>query len=807
MKASKKTRVSASDSLSLRLGVLFIALLLGAALAVGYLFDRGRTEALQARELDRLRQHGERTAEHIERQVNRLRADALFLAAIPPIQGIRRALEGGGWDAAGGSTLGQWRERLERIFLAFAETRQEYFQLRLIGVQDNGWELVRVERASEGFLVTPAEQLQQKGDRYYYRAAAALPAGEVSLSRIDLNREHDRIGVPHQPTLRASTPVRDADGNLFGVVVINMDMGRVFARIARLLHGSEQVFIADEQGNFLLHPDPGRAFAFEFGRAYCLGDAFPEQAGNILALPLGEGKVFPAVLDNRDIVVYATARALQPGTADWRLIFMLAEPATQVYHTVGLMRRDSLIGMSALLALAVGLVVVMVGGLTRSLRALARASTAIAGGDYRVALPTVTGAEVSSLAVAFRRMASEVARREEALAQLNRDLEARVAERTRELARQHALHELILENIDDGVVVADRAGHFLLWNRKAVQIVGAGPEAVLPEQWPSRYGVFRDEGGEPVPADELPLVRAIRGESTDNVELYLRNPANSEGRWVMLTGRPLCDTNGQVSGGVVALLDVTERKRLQRGLAEHRAKLTQVDRLALTAEIAASAAHELSQPIAAMANYAGAAVRLQRDGRLAEGQLADILGRIDRLSRESGETLDMLRALIRRRDETPAAFDVNRVVESCLQLLDERIAGNGVPVERGLGADLPPVCGDPIELEHVLTQLVTNALDAMDKTPRGERRLWLRTRHDAARGLVVVEVEDTGQGVRAELAERLFDPWVTDKHGALGIGLAIARKIVDAYGGEIRMEPGMGTGARFLVELPAVRGP
>jgi hypothetical protein len=125
-------------SLSLRLGALFIALLIGAALAVGYLFDRGRAEVLEQRQLEHLRRHAERGADEVERFVERLRADTRFLARTPPVQGIRRALAGGGMDAAGGSSLDQWKRRLTQIFLAFGEARSEYFQLRLIGAAEGG---------------------------------------------------------------------------------------------------------------------------------------------------------------------------------------------------------------------------------------------------------------------------------------------------------------------------------------------------------------------------------------------------------------------------------------------------------------------------------------------------------------------------------------------------------------------------------------------------------------------------------------------------------------------------------------------
>lgn len=155
-------------SLSLRLSGFFIALLILAALAVGYLFDRGRTEALEKRDLDLLRLHAERGADELEHLVTQLRGDVLFLAGVPPIQGIRRAIEAGGLDVDGNTPLEQWKTRLQRIFLSFAAARPEYSQLRLIGSSDGGRELVRVDRSEDGLSATPPDLFARKGERYYF---------------------------------------------------------------------------------------------------------------------------------------------------------------------------------------------------------------------------------------------------------------------------------------------------------------------------------------------------------------------------------------------------------------------------------------------------------------------------------------------------------------------------------------------------------------------------------------------------------------------------------------------------------------
>jgi PAS domain S-box-containing protein len=792
-------------SLSLRLSAVFIAVLLASALGVGYLFDRGRSEALAERERDHLRLHTERVADEIVQLISQLRSDALFLAGTPPIQGIGRALRAGGYDAAGASSLAQWKERLEQIFGSFAEARPRYFQLRLIGVQDNGRELVRVERTAQGAAVTPPDALQPKGGRYYFQEALVVPPGSVYLSQIDLNREHGRISVPHLPTLRAATPVRNAGGELFGILVVNMDMGWVFARASASLDPTESLYILDERGDFLLHSRADQAFARDLGGQAAIPDGFSKWAQGIVGLHDAEGAFVQPPGTGRDQATFATERAWDPARPERRLLFLLTEPLALILPDTGLMRRESLLGMGALLLLAGALVVIAVRRLTRSLTGLANASAAIAEGDYAVDLPMDESGEVATLVQAFRHMAARVADREEALAELNRGLEQRVAERTAELAQQHALQGLILEHIADGVVVADPNGRFLLWNARAAEIVGSGPEPVSPDSWSGHFGIYRDEGGEPVPAEELPLVRAMGGASTDNVELYLRQPQTGEGRWVQVTARPLRGVDGAVAGGVAVLVDVSEQKRLRRRVDSDRAELARVGRLALGAGIASSAAHELSQPIAALSNYAAAAVRRDQQGRLGADECRDVLTRIESLARQAGEVLNRLRALIRRRQQTPSPVDVNAVAEACLDLMGERIRRQGVRVARRYGRDLPmPIC-DPVELTHVLVQLVSNALEAMSEAAVGERSLAIETGYDPQMGQIHIEVGDSGPGIGPEQAEGLFEPWQTDKPDALGIGLYVARSILEQRQGAIRIGTSAAGGALFRVELPAGR--
>lgn len=804
----KKQRIQAHwGSLSLRLSAFFVVVLVTAAFAVGYLFDHGRAQEMRALELARLRLRAERGADEFQRFVRQLQGDVLFLARTPPIQGIRRAQERDGFDRIGRSDARQWKQRLQQIFLAVAAARSEYSKVRLIGVADKGRELVRVERAANGKSRAVTEDLlQAKGERYYFREAARLESGQIYLSGINLNRKHGQISVPHQPTLRAATPVQDPSGEVFALVVANVDMNAVFARVLAFKDPRESLYITNEHGDFLLHPEPGRAFAFELSTPYRLADAFPDVQERLLNVSTGSEAFAQLPELHGDVTAFVTARAWDRHAPERRLIFMLTESADQATWIDGAWLSGRLLATGALVLLVIGLVVVGVQRLTRSLREIARASHAIGAGNYRAALPAGGGTEVAGLVRAFRHMAREIETREAELRALNQDLEQRVEERTAELAQAHSLQQIILESIADGVVAVDHEGRFLLWNAKAERLIGVGPDRVAPEDWSSHFGVFLDEARTPVPAADLPLVRAMQGKSSDTVELYLHTPKRKEGRWAQVTARPLLGTEGEIIGGVSVLVDVTEQRYLRKRLELERAELIELAPLALGAAIASAAVHRLSQPIAAMNNYAGAVVRMREQRRLTEAELRDLLARIEACATKAGEGLDELRTLICHHNRPAVPVNLNQVADSCLQFLRDRIEHFGVAVDRRYKTALPRLMGDPTELSHVLIQLVSNSLESLVGIEPAERKLSVVTGHDPERGVVMIGVANGRRSVHPERATQLFDPLPPEKPDAMGIGLHIARAIVDNYEGRIYLKKGELGGLLFCVEFPVDRG-
>jgi PAS domain S-box-containing protein len=780
----QETRQATYDTLSLRMALAFVPLLVACAVAVGLLYDQRRFEAAKTQQLEQLQLSAERAADELGRFVEQLRRDTLFLAGTP-----RLLLFSG--DGASDEARVDRHRRLQQLFLALAATRPEYFRICLIAPGEDRRELVRVERRDGGFRAVARDQLQAKAERAYLRRAGDLGPGELYLSPIGPDLEHSGDASSHPLALRALTRVFDGEGGVLGILVVNLDMEPVFERMASFTGVGESLQVLNEHTRVLFQSRTAAETGVlaQASQEYAPGRPRATDASGLRA---GQGD------DADDRVSYAVAMNIA-GHQPLRIVADMA--AADLLYSPLFAQRDSLLTMGALLLLAVVLVALVSRGLTRSLRAVTEAAERIATGRYDIELPWSSRGEAGRLGAAMRHMVGEIRQREQALVELNRELEDRVDQRTAEIAGQKALLEKIVESVADGLVVTDRDGRFLLWNRRAVEIVGAGAVDAAPDTWSDYYGIYRSEQGEPVPVDELPLVRAMRGEATDGIELYLRHGEDGDGRWVQVTGRPLFSATGEVIGGVAAMLDITQQRRLLARIERHRAELQRAGQAALRAEIASMAAHHLSQPLSAMSNYAAAARRLQESGRLDEHRLDDILSKIERTAQQSGLTLDHLRALIRREDRPQRPYPVNMAVRSAVKWLQNRFGEMRVQYEIVLASGLPPVRGDLIELEHGLIQVITNALDALEAVTPAERWLRLATRQSDA-GHIVIEVEDNGPGIDEDLAVRLFESRNMDQGFGKGLGLRVANNIVESLRGNIRYRKGARGGALLSIEIP-----
>ena len=245
----------------------------------------------------------------------------------------------------------------------------------------------------------------------------------------------------------------------------------------------------------------------------------------------------------------------------------------------------------------------------------------------------------------------------------------------------------------------------------------------------------------------------------------------------------------------------TAELRAKAALQRRDAELAHLLRVSAMGEMAAQLAHELTQPLGAIANYAAGC---RRRMEAMPGQPAELIAAVDRIGREAlraGEIIRRLREFVRKAEPRRAPVDVNAVVREVAELVDGEARERGVAVDLSLQPDLPAVEGDAVEIEQVLINLARNALEAMLESPGSTPTLTVETHlHDAA--TVEVLVRDTGPGL-ANGAAVIFEPFHTTKPGGLGMGLAISKTIVEAHGGTLVAAPNPIRGATFRFTLPA----
>jgi len=257
---------------------------------------------------------------------------------------------------------------------------------------------------------------------------------------------------------------------------------------------------------------------------------------------------------------------------------------------------------------------------------------------------------------------------------------------------------------------------------------------------------------------------------------------------------------GAQSGLIAALLLQRRRRRAaELGLAAQRVQLLHASRLAVAGELTASIAHEINQPLGAILSNADAAEMLVQSGRLERDELLQILADIKRDDLRASEVIKRLRALLARHDVGRQRIDVHRVIGDSVAILGAEARRRAVTVETALDARSSFIFGDPIQLQQIVINLMINAFDASTGRPGDERRVLVSTA-DASDG-VQIRVRDFGHGIAREDLPRLFDSFFTTKASGMGLGLSIARSIVEAHGGTITAS-NCAVGAEFCVTLP-----
>jgi signal transduction histidine kinase len=342
------------------------------------------------------------------------------------------------------------------------------------------------------------------------------------------------------------------------------------------------------------------------------------------------------------------------------------------------------------------------------------------------------------------------------------------------LENSDARFTTVLEGFGASVYVEDPAnGRVLYANRRYREIFGAGAP----------------------PFTQAQAATDLSG------EVYFDAPR----RWYLVQSRALRWTDGR-NALLRVLADVTEEKKARELLNRHRDEVHRSARLVALGEFASAIAHELSQPLAAIATYSNTSIRLLDSGRSDPPALRDAMEKCRVQAKRAGDIIQRLREFLRHQGPALATLDLNDVARAAANMAGPELREAGVSLSLDLAPALPAVRADRILIEQVVLNLVRNAIEALQASAAtgADRRITIASGADDGGG-AALRVCDSGPGVPAEERDRLFEAFVTTKPGGLGLGLSICRSIVAAHGGAIRHQPNGGRGSIFAFSLPAAK--
>jgi PAS domain S-box-containing protein len=906
--------------LTTRLAVAMIALVLLTATAVGLLSYRGLEEAVLPRALERTETHTRLLASGLESYARGAGGDVLAFRSATALEGMVRSHLAGGVDPVDGTTEETWRERMATRYAAELASKPAYSQFRIIGIENSGREIVRVDRSGpdNAVRIVPDSELQSQGNRGYFREAIAFSAGNVYVSPINLNQENGIIETPYVPTLHVAAPILTREGKPFGIVIINVDMRPEFERLRSLWSGG-QLFVVNQRGDYLLHSDSAKTFGFDLGGPMHWQDDFPDFAAIVGSKEAASGLVRDAA-GSRGVAAFVAVRLA--GGPPVGVIEMV--PNAIIMAPARTVQRSSLIAGAAAVLFAGLLAILLARSLTMPIVQMTRAVEGFMG-EGRAAVPIHAAGEIGVLARAFDRMTTEIrektaarmaseaalrdyAERErlfiaavessqdaiitkaldgtitswnyaaeqlfgysaqeaigksifmivpaerqeevrEILARLRkgetiehhetvriakdgrridfslsvspvksttgvligaakvaRDItESKRAQEAfrREVEERQNLFEILSNTITsmvDAVLIADVDGRVVHSNPAAERLMGI-VSGVGPLDWARPNEVFKPDGISPIPLDGRPLMRAIRGEAVDNMEIVVRHKAQNKSYQVVANGGPIRDSSNRVTGAVVVYRDVSQAMETER-------QLRQAQKMEAVGELTGGIAHDFNNILTVITGT----IEILAEAVADTASLAAVAKMIDEAAMRGTDLTQRLLAFARRQPLQPRETNVNALVIETAKLLRPTL-GEQIEIESMLQDDLAAALVDANQLTTALINLALNSRDAM---PEGGK-LTLET-HDVELdefyakansevqpgSYVLIAVSDSGSGIPEAIRDKVFEPFFTTKDvgRGTGLGLSMVYGFVKQSGGHIKIYSEEGHGTTIKLYLP-----
>ena len=334
------------ERLGVRLTLMFVAAAVVPVVIVGVLSFQRASDSLRNLAVAQVQQEATLTTQDLTTFLGQFSTDLLTMSNTPPVQAIIRARDNGGIDPAQNDPYEVWVNRLTQIFKANAQTKKFYQQVRYLN--EDGDEMVRVDfRDGKIDIVSGTDRLQNKASASYFTSTRGLDTGEVSISALNLNKENGKVETPHVPVIRFSTPIIDPAGAFRGAVVSNVYADSF---VSRLNVDSGEIYLANEDGAYILNPDSSKTFGTDVGGSFTIDDDFGATHGKLAA---SGSTAFSDVDSDIGQVVAMQTVAFDPRLPDRHWLLTRTIPESEVMAPINSLR-------TLLIALGAGIAAVAV---------------------------------------------------------------------------------------------------------------------------------------------------------------------------------------------------------------------------------------------------------------------------------------------------------------------------------------------------------------------------------------------------------------------------------------------------------------
>jgi PAS domain S-box-containing protein len=362
-------------------------------------------------------------------------------------------------------------------------------------------------------------------------------------------------------------------------------------------------------------------------------------------------------------------------------------------------------------------------------------------------------------------------------------------------AREREL-SAIIETMPAFVWSASTDGRLIYVNQRLFDYIGAPMEVLRGEGWINF--VHPDDRREAI---DKWLHSVTTGMPLENQ--YRMRRADGVYRWFHVPGQLGRTADGRPTMWYGLLIDIDDRKSVEEALRLTQTKLSRATQIATVGEIAASIAHEINQPLAAITTNGEAGLRFLNRKVPNLDEARDALMSMISDGRRAGEVIQRIRALFKGGALETTALNLNDVIDEVLTLLESEIIRKDVSLETKLGTDLPLVGGERVQLQQLMFNLMVNGIEAMNSVSDRPKTLFVgSSRHDSS---VLVEIRDTGIGLKEP--DKIFDAFFSTKQNGLGMGLAVCRSIIEAHHGKLWASSAGEGGSTFYFSLPVQAPP